>query len=287
MSKYLVFFFCVVCVLSTGTIRAQQAGMNAQQGAVLGTQDYQHAENFLAYNTDALVDHGSVSPNWLSGDRFWYRILTAQGSEFILVDPAKGSRTEAFDQQKLAAALSTANGKMVDPYHLPFRSFRYSADGRSMLFRSDAKRWKYDLQSNQLSSDTTKTGDREGDIEPGSGRRRGNRGNEVVSPDGMRAAFIKDYNLWVRDLATGRQIQLTIDGVKDFGYATDNAGWVTSDRAILQWSPDSRKIAVGCSNRISGISATCIWLAPMSANPFSSHGNIRCQAIKRSSRSSG
>ena len=33
------------------------------------------------------------------------------------------------------------------------------------------------------------------------------------------------------------------DGVKDFGYATDNAGWTKSDRAILIWSPDSKKIA--------------------------------------------
>jgi dipeptidyl-peptidase-4 len=47
----------------------------------------------------------------------------------------------------------------------------------------------------------------------------------------------------VRDVATGREKQLTSDGVKDFGYATDNAGWVSSDRAILLWSPDSKKIA--------------------------------------------
>uniref|UniRef100_UPI003B3BE5B5 S9 family peptidase n=1 Tax=Spirosoma sp. TaxID=1899569 RepID=UPI003B3BE5B5 len=39
------------------------------------------------------------------------------------------------------------------------------------------------------------------------------------------------------------QTQLTTDGVKDFGYATDNAGWRSSERAILQWSPDSKKIA--------------------------------------------
>lgn len=67
--------------------------------------------------------------------------------------------------------------------------------------------------------------------------------NEVVSPDGKRAAFIKDWNLWMRDLATGKETQLTVDGVKDFGYATDNAGWKRSDRAILLWSPDSKKIA--------------------------------------------
>ena len=65
----------------------------------------------------------------------------------------------------------------------------------------------------------------------------------VISPDGKRTAFIKDYNLWVRDTAGGQETQLTTDGVKDFGYATDNAGWTHSDRAILLWSPDSKKIA--------------------------------------------
>ena len=66
---------------------------------------------------------------------------------------------------------------------------------------------------------------------------------EVLSPDGTKAAFIRDWNLWVRDVATNVETRLTTDGVKDFGYATDNAGWVHSDRAILLWSPDSKKIA--------------------------------------------
>lgn len=67
--------------------------------------------------------------------------------------------------------------------------------------------------------------------------------NEVISPDGEKAAFIRDYNLWVKNLGTGEETQLTTDGVKDFGYATDNAGWKHSDKAILRWSPDSKKIA--------------------------------------------
>src|SRR5215210_244146 len=77
-------------------------------------------------------------------------------------------------------------------------------------------------------------------------REMGSRGPgraEVVSPDGKRAAFIRGFNLWVRDIATGRETELSTDGVKDFGYATDNAGWVRSDRPVLVWSPDSRKIA--------------------------------------------
>ncbi|MEZ4902124.1 MAG: DPP IV N-terminal domain-containing protein [Spirosomataceae bacterium] len=73
--------------------------------------------------------------------------------------------------------------------------------------------------------------------------RRGGGSPEVLSPDGKRAAFIRDWNLWIKDVATGKETQLTTDGIKDFGYATDNAGWKHSDRAILLWSPDSRKIA--------------------------------------------
>ena len=47
----------------------------------------------------------------------------------------------------------------------------------------------------------------------------------------------------MKNLASGRETPLTTDGVRDFGYATDNAGWIHSDRPVLLWSPDSRKIA--------------------------------------------
>jgi len=64
-----------------------------------------------------------------------------------------------------------------------------------------------------------------------------------MSPDGKKAAFIKDWNLYVRDVASGQEKKLTTDGEQNNGYATDNAGWASSDRPILLWSPDSKKIA--------------------------------------------
>jgi len=67
--------------------------------------------------------------------------------------------------------------------------------------------------------------------------------NDAPSPDGRSTAFVRDWNLWIRDVTTKKETQLTTDGVKDFGYATDNAGWTRSDRPILVWSPDSKKIA--------------------------------------------
>ena len=74
-------------------------------------------------------------------------------------------------------------------------------------------------------------------------RRRRDGGNEVISPDGKKAILIKDYNVYVKDVASGKLTQLTTDGVKDYGYATDNAGWKHSDAPILRWSPDAKKIA--------------------------------------------
>lgn len=68
-------------------------------------------------------------------------------------------------------------------------------------------------------------------------------GGGARSPDGKKEVFIKDWNLFVRDLATNEEKQLTTDGIKDFGYATDNAGWRKSNRPIVLWSPDSKKVA--------------------------------------------
>src|ERR1700674_2500217 len=80
-------------------------------------------------------------------------------------------------------------------------------------------------------------------IREGGGRGAAGQRIESRSPDGKSVAFVRDWNLWVRDVASGRETPLTTDGSKDFGYATDNAGWIRSDRPILAWSPDSKKIA--------------------------------------------
>ena len=74
---------------------------------------------------------------------------------------------------------------------------------------------------------------------------RRNRGNwnEYLSPDGNYGAYINNHNLWIRNTETGNRIQLTYDGFEDYGYATNNAGWIKNDRPVLKWSPDSKIIA--------------------------------------------
>ena len=89
---------------------------------------------------------------WLPGDRFWYRNQTANGSEFILVDAAKGTKAPAFDHAAVAAALTTAMGKPVTAARLPFTQITFAADSQSFSFDSDLKRWTCDVQGKQCTS---------------------------------------------------------------------------------------------------------------------------------------
>ena len=179
----LLSFNCLL-LLFAATVFAQPATTAPR---VYTSDDYARAEKMLGFNTGQLVDrNGAIRPTFTPDGKFYYRALTATGSEYVLIDPATGSRKTAADLNGLGITNATE---------------KPAAQGR---------------RNNPLA---------------------------VVSPDGTREAYIKDYNLWMRNIASGKETQLTTDGVKDFGYATDNAGWVHSDRAVLVWSSDSKKIA--------------------------------------------
>jgi hypothetical protein len=202
----------------------------AQQQATraLTTADYARAERFLSANTTPLVFGATIRPTWLDDDRLWYRNTIPEGAEFILADAASGTRDRAFDHSRLAAALSTASGNSHTAFALPFTTFEFTDGGRAITFDVRNRGYSCNIVAYTCS--------------PAADRGAANR-NAIVSPDGTRAAYIQDYNLWVQDVTTSEAWPLTTDGVKDFGYATDNAGWTKSERPVLLWSPDSRKIA--------------------------------------------
>jgi dipeptidyl aminopeptidase/acylaminoacyl peptidase len=223
---------------------AAPAAAQSPRTAPVTTADYARAERFMGWNTTGLVYGATVRPNWLAGDRFWYRNQIAGGHEFVLVDPARRTRARAFDHTRLAAALSAAADTSYSAFALPFTTFDLSADGRTLTASAGQRRFTCDLRAyrcESAASHPSTEGAR-------STAARGGRGgaamrDAVLSPDGKLAAFIRDYNLWVRELATGRETQLTTDGAKDYGYATDNQAWARSNTPTLAWSPDSRRIA--------------------------------------------
>ena len=221
----------VSCGLTVGAVA---------QGRQLTTEDYARAEKFMGYNVNSLVYHGVSRVNWMGDGRFWYRDNGPDGVTIMLVDPAKGTKAAAFDQEKLAAALTAAtNGGMkADAHHLVISEIEFSDGDKTVEVGNGSRKFRCDLSGKGVCSEVAVPGAKRGE---GGGLR--SRGGMDISPDKTKAAFIRDWNLWIRDLKTGKETQLTTDGVKDFGYATDNAGWTMSDNPILVWSPDSKKIA--------------------------------------------
>ena len=200
------------------------------QGRTLTAQDYARAEHFMYYDTAPLVDHDVQRVHWLDDSHFWYIDHDANGDRVMEMDTATGKAAPAFDQAKLAAALGKATGQ-------PMPANKVSPFGFDFSVQKDG-RYDIDLRGRHYLCDLNGAGDCTAKAVVQTGHEPG-----IVSPDKTKEAFIRDWNLWVRDLATGKETQLTTDGVKDFGYATDNAGWIHTDRAVLNWSPDSKKIA--------------------------------------------
>src|SRR5580704_18508746 len=95
-----------VCAAAIPSV-AQQG--NSWAPRIITADDYKHAEKFMAYNVRPLVFH-DVRGKWLPEDRYLFRDMGPDGSEFVLFDATHGTRQPAFDHAKIAAALSAAAG---------------------------------------------------------------------------------------------------------------------------------------------------------------------------------
>lgn len=192
------------------------------------TADYARAESFLSASTSPMIFKASVRPEWADAHRFWYKNSLPEGTEYIMVDALKKVRQPAFDHELLAKALGKARGTTMDPLKLRLSSLSFDDMGSLAGFSSMGKKFSYNSKKNSCTEEGSSPAQSRG---------------AATSPDGNWKAFIKDYNLWVENLNSGEEKQLTTDGEEDFGYATNNAGWTRSKGPVLLWSPDSKKIA--------------------------------------------
>ncbi|MBA6351911.1 DPP IV N-terminal domain-containing protein [Colwellia sp. BRX10-6] len=190
----------------------------------LSVDDYKKAEQQLSSYTSKLVTGTVDYPLWSSNDTLVYRSHTEDGDKFFKVDINSQKKSLAFDHKKLAESLARITDSEVNHDKFPFTQVEFIS-ANNIKFSVKAKSYQCDLthylcQLDELSQKSA----------------------ENLSPDGKRAVFIRDHNLWLRDLITDKESQLTTDGIKDFGYATNNAGWVRRDSPVVTWAPDSKKL---------------------------------------------
>ncbi len=196
-------------------------------------EDYRRARQFVGAAGDTLVVGGNLVPRWIGQtDRFWYRRDQIQTREFVLVDPARRVRVAAFDHERLATALTAAVERSFKADSLEIEDLDFTHQDTLVVTVRDR------IARCTLSDYRCIASPRQ---QPVPGR----------SPDGMWTAFVRDYNLFVRDSA-GTERQLTTDGTRDYAYATpvinpalmiQQATATPTTGVIVSWSPDSRRFA--------------------------------------------
>ncbi|MFA5046501.1 MAG: DPP IV N-terminal domain-containing protein [Paludibacter sp.] len=177
------------------------------------------------------VFYSDVTPKWIGdSDNFWYVRNTPQGKMYVLTNAKQKKQTGLFDQNKLAVELTLATDKTVDANRLPFTSLKVSESLDTLRFVYNDFNWIYSIKNNLL-----KKGDKV--VHPKSGYwgtvDEEREGKPVTSPDKKTVAFVKENNIYIRELKTGTEKALSTDGTKEDYYSTN-----------ISFSPDSKKLAV-------------------------------------------
>src|SRR5688572_23807075 len=109
------------------------------------------ATSFLALAQPARPEpkifRDKVEPHWFAGNtKFWYHVdLGDKKREFILVDAENGTRSRAFDHDRVAKSLAEKWGKEVDAERLPFDRIDFSSDGKKITLIGE-NAWSFDLE---------------------------------------------------------------------------------------------------------------------------------------------
>jgi dipeptidyl-peptidase 4 len=125
---------------------------------------------------------------------------------------------------------------------LKIRSFDLSADEQKVLLYTNTKKvWRYDTRGDYWVYDLQKKTLQQ----VGAGRPESSLMFAKFSPDGSKVAYVSENNIYVDDLQSGDQKQLTKDGSRKLINGTFDWAYEEefSARDGFRWSPDSKKIA--------------------------------------------
>jgi dipeptidyl-peptidase-4 len=174
---------------------------------------------------------------WLDDKTFTWPRTNEKGEvlEQAVLDTESGKKRTLFDAAKLEAAARKIAGVTADEAKrlTQRRSYTFSPNKRTVVLTVGDDLYLYAFDSDALTRLTSSPGEEQ---------------EASFSPDGRYVAYVRNNNLFVADVATQRERQLTTDGNDDilngifdwvyqeeiYGRGTFRAYW---------WSPDSSTIA--------------------------------------------
>ncbi len=262
MRRTLIFFILISFIL-TQTIA---------QNTPVTKGNYQLAARFSPTKLNKLVFSTNVDAHWLKkNDRFWYSYETPSGRKWYIVDPAKGTKQELFDNAKLASLISLQVKDPFDALHLGIENMKFIKDENTIQFEiksseeiekkdstkkppaTTKEKKVYHFEYNLLTSVLTEL--------KGYEKPKARPGWASISPDKKFVIYSKNYNLYWMDSAnyakalkkeddsTIIENKLTTEGVENYSFGGDSFGETNVDKeknkdkrksAFVYWSPNSR-----------------------------------------------
>ncbi len=217
----------IIALFAPPSLDAQTSGEPHWVGGP-GSANYELAARFAPYRIRALVGSTAVQPRWIEeGDRFWYPWESSEGTHYYIVDPARGTKRELFDNDRIAAELTRITRDPWDGQHLPIRNIRF-IDENTLEFEVQSSQ---DEEEEEIEADTTEQRDEDE-------RQRSSRGRTEkkvhhfqydvqtqtlreledyeapirhpgwasVSPDTSVVVFSREFNLWMMDYSEYERI---------------------------------------------------------------------------------
>src|SRR5438067_832211 len=174
---------------------------------------------------------------WLDDKTYTWPRSNDQGDvvEQMVVDTATGSKRVLFDAAKLEAAAKKIPGVTNEEAKrlTTQRNWNFSPNKKSVILTIGDDLYLYAFDSDALTRLTSAPGMEE---------------EAAFSPDGRFVSFVRENNLYVIDVATQRERQLTTDGsentlngILDWVYQEEVYG--RGNFRAYWWSPDSSHLA--------------------------------------------
>jgi len=192
--------------------------------------DYQRADSIIKLNER--VYHQINSVNWIdSTSNFWYQVKTREGASFILIDAAKMTQKPAFDSGKLVEQLNKQPGIKTTLKSVQIEKPKFNLKANKFQFQFAKAYWTCSLKNYAITKDSVAKPELPQPYWNDNPDELSNK--PVTSPDSVWVAFIKNYNVYIRNAKDKNETQLSFDGSTGDFYSS-----------YLSWSPDSKKLAV-------------------------------------------
>ena len=173
--------------------------------------------------------------SWIDGTHYAWGRIARGGVDWMKVDAITGTPIPLFEPGKMESALDKLPGVTGDEARRQShaRSLTFNATFTAAVLRIADDLYAYSFDDGRAVRLTNAAGAEE---------------HASFSPDGTSVAFVRDNNLYVSNVTTGRETALTTDGTPKI--LNGHLDWVYEEEIYGRgqnraywWSPDSTRIA--------------------------------------------